>query len=247
MRRILDPPTERLVQRLIRNLPPDEAQRLRFRLRRLSRPVRLGTLRRTSPVSDDFGYDRGTPIDRYYIEHFLAEHRESIRGRVLEVKDGTYTDRFGVGVTERDVIDIDPQNPHATIVTDLAAADDVPDGSFDCFILTQTLHFIYDTSAAVAHAHRILKSGGTLLATVPAISAIMDYEEVADYWRFTPASCSQLFGGVFGRDAVRVRAYGNALAAIAFLAGLASEELRTHELDSYDRRFGMLVAVCATK
>mgnify|MGYP006961430571 CR=1 FL=1 len=27
---------------------------------------------RTEPVSRRFGYDRGTPIDRYYIENFLA-------------------------------------------------------------------------------------------------------------------------------------------------------------------------------
>ena len=33
------------------------------------------------------GRDRGTPIDRHYIERFLDEHRADIRGRVLEVRD----------------------------------------------------------------------------------------------------------------------------------------------------------------
>src|SRR5438552_609525 len=129
MRTSLESAVDTVVNRLLSNLPARHADRLRLRLRRLSRPARLGTLRRTSPISDDFGYDRGTPIDRYYIEQFLAGRREHIRGRVLEVKDETYTNRFGIGVTQRDVIDIVP-NPNATIIANLAAADDVPAGTF---------------------------------------------------------------------------------------------------------------------
>jgi hypothetical protein len=130
MRRILDASTERVVSGLLHNLPTDQVERLRLRLRRLSRPVRLGTLRRTTPISDHFGYDRGTPIDRYYIKRFLGDHREHIRGRVLEVKDGTYTNRFGARVMQQDILDVDPLNPLATIVADLAAADGVPDATF---------------------------------------------------------------------------------------------------------------------
>ena len=33
--------------------------------------VGLGDLNRTSPLSKVFGYDRGGPVDRYYIENFL--------------------------------------------------------------------------------------------------------------------------------------------------------------------------------
>ena len=37
--------------------------------------VDFGSLRRLNPVSTMFGYDRGRPIDRYYIEEdFLARH-----------------------------------------------------------------------------------------------------------------------------------------------------------------------------
>ena len=142
------------------------------RRRRMLRPAWFGTLRRTTPLSDHWGYDRGTPIDRFYIESFLQEHRKDIRGRVLEIKDSTYTDRFGRDVTQRDVLDIDPTNPRATIVADLAAANAIPADQFDCFVLTQTLQFIYDTRAAVASAYRLLRPGGVLLATVPAISRI---------------------------------------------------------------------------
>jgi hypothetical protein len=248
MRRILNLSPERgVVGRLLPRLPPNEAERLRHRLRRYSRPVRLATLRATSPISTDFGYDRGTPIDRYYIERFLSERRDCIRGRVLEVKDTTYTDRFGTAVVQRDVLDVDPLNPLATIVANLANSDEIPDATFDCFILTQTLQYIYETRAALCHARRILKAGGALLATVPAVSPIVDDDGLTDYWRFTPASCTDLFGDIFGGDSIRVRAYGNVLTSIAFLAGFAHEELTAQELETQDARFSMLVSVHAVK
>src|SRR6266508_1565007 len=122
----------------------DKRQRLRKRLRRLTRPAWFGTLRRTTPLSANYGYDRGTPVDRYYIDQFLENHRADIRGRLLEVKDSGYTNRYGHLVTAQDVLDINPANPHATIISDLAAADAISSNTFDCFILTQTLQYIYD-------------------------------------------------------------------------------------------------------
>jgi SAM-dependent methyltransferase len=248
MRRLLDYSLERgVLSRFIAKLPPDEAARLRLRLRRLARPARLGTLRRTSPLSHDYGYDRGNPIDRYYIERFLSGHRSQIRGRVLEVKDSTYTERFGSGVTQKDVLDIDLANPRATIITDLAAADAISEASFDCFILTQTLQLIYDVRSAIAQAYRILKPAGVLLVTVPALSPIVREGPLTDYWRFTNASCAALFSEAFGHEAIDVREYGNVLTAIAFLTGMAYEELSAHELEAQDARFTMLVSVSAVK
>lgn len=199
------------------------------------------------PLSHDFGYDRGTPVDRYYIERFLWAHRGDVRGRVLEVKDSTYTDWLGSDVTEKDVLDVDAANSQATIVADLAAADEIPEGTFDCFILTQTLQLIYDVRSAVAHAYRILKRGGVLLATVPVVSPIVDDDRLTDYWRFTPASCTSLFGDAFGLESIRVRAYGNVLTAVAFLVGLAHEELTARELETHDDRFATLVSIRAAK
>ena len=248
MRRTLDYSLERgALSRLLGRLPPDDAARVQRRLRRLLRPARLGTLRRTTPLSHDFGYDRGTPVDRYFIERFLWTNRSRVRGQVLEVMDSTYTERFGNGVMQKDVLDIDPGNTLATIKTDLARADKIPDATFDCFILTQTLQLIYDVHSAVRHAHRILKQGGALLVTVPTLSPIVDDDHLTDYWRFTPASCTALFGDIFGRESIRVRAYGNVLTSIAFLVGMAHEELSAEELETHDNRFAMLVSVCAVK
>jgi len=228
--------------------PRRAIRRLRQRLRRLTRPAQFGAMRRTRPLSGDFGYDRGTPVDRYYIERFLAEHRNEIRGRVLEVKEPLYTQRFGRDVTRSDVVDIDAGNPRATLVADLAAADALPADAFDCFVLTQTLQLIYRVDAAIRNAHRLLRPGGVLLATVPAVSRLaFPPEQAPDYWRFTAAACSRLFGDVFGPDHVSVRAHGNVLTCTAFLTGMALEELRPSELDAHDPLFPLLVTVRAIK
>jgi len=52
-------------------------------------------LRSVTPLSRGFGSDRGRPIDRHYIEGFLARHATDVRGRVLEFGDDAYTRRFG--------------------------------------------------------------------------------------------------------------------------------------------------------
>lgn len=221
--------------------------RWRKRLQRLRRPAWLGTIRRTTPLSDHYGRDRGTPVDRYYIEQFLAAERAAIRGRVLEVMNRDYTVRFGAAVDRSDVLDIDPDNLDATIIGDLTSADAVPTSSFDCFILTQTLQYIYDLEAAVAHAHRILGPGGTLLCTVPVVSRIDRRELESEYWRLTAAACSRLFGGVFAPDDVVVRGRGNLLSAVAFLVGMAAEELSARELERDDPFFPLIVTVRATK
>src|SRR5829696_5733833 len=73
--------------------------------------VNFGSLRRTAPFSRKWGYDRGTPIDRVYIEEFLARHADDVRGACLEVMNARYTDRFGgARVTRSDVLDINPAN-----------------------------------------------------------------------------------------------------------------------------------------
>jgi SAM-dependent methyltransferase len=221
--------------------------RWRKRLRRLRRPAWLGTIRRTTPLSDHYGRDRGTPVDRYYIEQFLDVERSAITGRVLEVLNRDYTERFGMALERSDVLDVDPGNSDATIIADLAAADAIPTATFDCFILTQTLQYVYDLKAAVLHSHRILRPGGTLLCSVPTLSRIDRFELESEYWRLTAAACGRLFADVFGVDQIQVRARGNVLTSIAFLIGIAAEELSTRELEWDDPFFPLIVTVRATK
>jgi len=221
--------------------------RWRRRLARARRPALLGTLRRTTPMSEHYGRDRGTPIDRYYIDRFLVGERGAIKGTVLEVLNREYTDRFGEGVEHSDVLDIDPANGDATIVADLAAADVIPSDLFDCFVLTQTLQYVYDLEAALGHVHRILRPGGTVLCTVPAVSRIDRRALDSEYWRLTAAACQRLFGDAFAGGEVAVRARGNVLTSIGFLAGMAAEELSARHLERDDPFFPLVVTIRATK
>ena len=232
---------------ILRSVPVPLRRRVRQRVARLVRPAWLRTLQRTTPLSAHWGLERGTPIDRYYIEQFLHHHREDVRGGVLEVKDRRYTTAFGCGVTHSDVLDIDPANPNATIVADLAVARHVDEHQFDCIIVTQTLQFVFDVGSAVRHLHRMLRSGGVLLVTVPSITRTDRLLLSSDYWRFTAATCTRLFGDVFGASNIEVRSRGNVLAATAFLNGMAREELSATDLDTEDPLFPVIVTTRAVK
>jgi glycosyltransferase involved in cell wall biosynthesis len=211
--------------------------------------VDLGSLRRVTPISRDFGYDRGNPVDRTYIERFLEAHKDAVRGRVMEIGDNSYTRQFGGDrVTKSDVLHVNPGAPGATIIGDLSKAGDLPTEAFDCIILTQTLHLIYDFHTALEHVWKSLKPGGVLLATVPGISHL-SFDEWGDrwFWSFTPISARRLFGDVFGAGNAAVESHGNVLTAISHLHGIAAEELRPEELSSDDPHYPVIIAIRATR
>lgn len=203
---------------------------------------------RASPLSRDWGYERGGPLDRTYIEGFLERHASDIRGTVLEVQEADYTCRFGGdAVTRSDVVDLAESNPGATVIADLRFAANIPDGTYDCVILTQTLHVIAQMGEVVAECHRILRTGGVLLVTMPVVSRIcLEYGRDGDFWRVTPAGARQLFEGVFGDD-VSVTPFGNVLTSTAFQYGLGRHEVTAGELAHTDPYNPTLVGVRAVK
>jgi hypothetical protein len=80
---------------------------------------------------------------------------------------------------------------------------------------------------------------------VSQISRAADLEN--DFWRFTADSCSALLNPLFGKENVTLRSYGNVLACIGFLSGMAHEELSAQELNEHDEHFPLIVAVRAVK
>ncbi len=238
--------TKKVVERFV---PLAFCRSIRTWLRRL--PILgWGSFRRLTPVSRVFGFDRGQPIDRYYIETFLFRNSADIQGHILEIGDASYTRLFGGDrVAKSDVLHVTPDNPRATLVGNMATGEGIPSDRFDCMILTQTLPFIYDVQAAVVNAHSALKPSGVLLATLPGISQISRYDmdRWGDYWRFTDASARRLFGSIFGLGNVTVETYGNVMAACAFLHGLAAEELKQAELDYQDPDYQVIITVRAVK
>ncbi len=246
------------VRSLLDTVVPRSARRRVWRvLRRATRwpplgRVRFGSLRRVTSIGGDWGFERGQPVDRYYIERFLESHAADVRGHVLEIGTDMYTRRFGGDrVTRSDVLHVAESHPHVTIIADLADPDPerLPGETFDCFILTQTLHVVYDVRDALRTAHRILKPGGVLLLTAPGLGRISRYDmdRWGDYWRFTSRSLARLLEETFPGSDVAVRAHGNVLAAIAFLHGLSAGELDPSELEHADPDLEVLITARARK
>jgi SAM-dependent methyltransferase len=216
--------------------------------RTLTRPEGL-TLNDVGPVSRSFGEDRGLPIDRYYINQFLNSQSHLITGTVLEIADDKYSKQFGKNVSKYEVLHINNDNPKATIIGDLAAIDTLPEDAIDCFICTQTFNFIYNFSDAIKGAHQLLKPGGYLLATLagPCQISRYDMDRWGDYWRFTTASAKRSFEAVFGKENVAVDYYGNCLAAVSLIRGIATEEIATEKLDEKDADYEVIITVVARK
>jgi glycosyltransferase involved in cell wall biosynthesis len=210
--------------------------------------VRFGSLRRTTPISEVFGFDRGRPIDRHYIESFLSRCAADVHGHVLEFADDEYTRRFGGSHVDRsDVLAVEDTNPDATIIGELASADHIPSNAYDCIICTQTLQLVYDVRAGIRTLHRVLKPNGVLLATVPGITPIRADAGWDWYWSFTPLAVKRLLEEVFPAENLSVRGWGNVLSAVAFLEGLAIEELRPSELEHNDPAYPVTIGIRAVK
>lgn len=232
----------RIIRDLIKaRMSPRALVRLRCLERGLPIP-RWGNLRRVRPFSDNFGFERGTPLDRYYLHGFLDRHRSLITGRVLEIQNSDYTRRFGQTVHAAHSIDIIPTfNP--TYVCDLAQSGHViPDATYDCFLLPNTLCVLRDIEGCLRHALRVIRPGGVILATTAALVPLTG--DAPDYWHLSAAGWREVAGRAWGRAGdFHIEAHGNCLAAVAAMLGLAHEELDPSELDVNDPRFPVLVTV----
>jgi len=220
------------------------------KITRLKQPVLFNDMNRAEPISKVFGIDRGTPIDRYYIDQFLKSHSSDIKGRVLEISDDYYSRKFGSDhVDTYEILNASQDSCNAVIVGDLTDKSTLLAGEIDCFICTQTFNFIFDVEKAVAGAHHLLKPGGVILATVAGLSQISRYDmdRWGDYWRFTSASVQRVFEKVFGDD-VDVKSYGNLLAACALLQGVSVEDLPNNALlDENDPDYQVIITIVARK
>ena len=195
---------------------------------------------RVRPYSELYGANRGTPLDRVYVERFLALHADAIHGEVLEVNDDNYTRRFGTSY-RANVVDIRATNRRATIIADLCEPESLPREQFDCVILTQTLQFLVDPVAALTNLEASLVPGGVLLITVPAVSRL-DLAD-RDYWRWTPLGLETLCRTALPDADVSVCAYGNAGTGAAFFVGLSAENVGRRVLGRDDPKFP--VTICA--
>lgn len=228
---------------------------INFFTKRLKRAITKAdwhNLRTLTPISSVFGFDRGTPIDRFYIEHFLGQRAELIKGMVCEVGDVFYARKYGGKDSTNEVFKYSNGAwglSGGVLAGDLTKINSLPPGRYDCFIGTQVLNFVYDVKAAVKGIHYLLKPGGVAFLSVAGITQISAYdrERWGDYFRFTDQSLKKLLEDEFGRENVNVVAFGNILAAVAILHGIASEELERNELLFSDDVYQVTICAVAKK
>lgn len=211
--------------------------------------VNSGDFERLTPLSDDFGFDRGGAIDRFYIENFVDKNRAFVKGTVLEIGDNEYTLRYGNDlVSKSDILHVDASNTKATYVGDITNVPQIPSEYFDCIIFTQTLHLIYDFKSALRTCYRILKPGGTLLLTVPGITQV-DRGLWKDYWlwSFTDTAMKKVMTETFNGSEVEINTHGNVRVASAFLYGMGLPELSRKTLEYNDPSYQVIITVKAIK
>ena len=200
------------------------------------------------PVSKRFGQERGTPIDRFYIERFLAAHRKYIKGTVMEIAEKRYIKMFSEDVSEAIILHVNGWG-EGVMKGNLATGEGIEADRVDCMICTQTIQFIYDIHNVVKNVYKLLKPGGMVMLTASAISQISlyDYKNWGEYWRFTDQSMKKLLAEVFEESQIEVYSYGNMKAAMAFMFGVCQEEMNLADLEYYDEQFPMIIAAIARK
>ena len=223
---------------------PRATVRLRSLIRGYGRP-RWGNLRRTVPFSVTYGFERGTPVDRHYLNAFLTRQQPLITGDVLEVQTDAHTHRFGHDVRRADTFDIVP-SADLTYVCDFAHCERViPDHAYDCLLLPNTLPHFRELGSALSNAIRVVRPGGTILASAAGLLPLTG--DVPDYWRLSPDGWRERLSAAWPGAALEIAGHGNCLTAVAAQLGLALEELSRDELDAHDPRYPVLTTiVCRT-
>jgi hypothetical protein len=226
---ILDPRIGNTLSRLRHRIMPTMAQK-----------------REGEPLSRVFGLDRGQPIDRMWIESFLARHGAPISGKAVEVGGTHYARRFYPNCTAYCLRLSDNGSPNC-VVCDLEAGDKGLMETFDVFVATQVFNFIFETRAALRHTASMLKPEGFLVGSVAAITQVSRYD--ADRWghffSFTRPAWERLLEEVF--EEVRVESYGNVDVACAFLNGLSVEDVPPSLLEYHDPDYPVVLCFKASR
>lgn len=231
-------------RRLKQIIGPRWASRARCLMRGKGLP-RWGNLRRTAPFSTSFGFDRGTPVDRYYLHRFLEAHRGSITGDVLEIQSPGYTERYGHDVRRAHTVDIDPRFVPTHLVDLARSRGVIPDAAYDCVLLPNSLSVLRDVESCLAQTLRIVRPGGVILASASVFVPLVP--DAGDYWRMSLAGWTEVLGRVWQDAEVGIDTHGNCLAAVAAMLGLAAEEISEEELDVTDPRYPVLITVRAQR
>lgn len=222
-------------------LPPSRSARL------TESAVPHAGLFRGTPINRDWGWGKGTPLDRPFIEHFIKTHCGDIRGRVLEVKEPEYCRLYARPGAQVDILDLNPDNKIANIIDDLQYCNKIADNTYDCVLLTQVLQFVPDVDKALSAVARILRPGGILLVTVCGITQTGHEEEGAFHWAFFAAGLRHALARYFDPRKLVIDSHGNAGLAASFLMGLTEQQVPPELLSVNDPEYAIVITGRAVK
>lgn len=128
--------------------------------------------------------------DRYLLDKQIKKAGKYITGRVLDVGAGEFN-RYSGYFKFLEYVRMDPRHvEHADVV---GSADNIPlpDQSFDSVVCTQVFEHLEFPEKSAHEIHRVLKTGGHLLVTVPQMNEL--HEEPYDFFRYTKFGLRSLF------------------------------------------------------
>jgi SAM-dependent methyltransferase len=149
-------------------------------------------------------------------KRFLMPHLTEMKGSVLDVGCGEMPFRGLLPEAARYTgLDVPAAGDfgmgrHPEIVDFDGVTIPFPDASQDHILCTEVLEHVEDPVALIAEMHRVLRPGGTLVATVPFAARV--HHAPHDYHRFTRYRLVRMFPGFEG---VAVEERGDDLAVIA--------------------------------
>ena len=202
-------------------------------------------------ISNDYGDSRGTPITRFYIQHFFLNLIPFDWGNCLEFEDNRYIDHFGKNVAKNITFKLSNEYSKQDnfIYGDLTNFSILPKEKFDLIVCTNVLNFIFDVESAIKGIHKMLKKNGKCIVTVDGPSSHIsryDMDRWGDFWRFTNLSAKRLFE----RSNFKIEqstTYGNPYACSAQLNGFSIQDIDQSKLLPSEEDYQLLIALLVTK
>jgi len=184
-------------------------------------------------LSNYFGADRGTPVDRVLMMNYLEKFQDfSMNGEVLEFADSNISDSLFPNAEKYIFIFSEGVRPQERnnfeIVGDLnLCPDDELLGKFKCIISTQVLAFTKNPFLVADSLILMLSDGGKLIGTEPFMSKISQYDDArwGDYFRFTAKGLEAIFANKSLRKITKeICPLGNYRSTQASSQGLVKED-----------------------
>jgi len=153
--------------------------------------IDFGDFKRPVPFCPQFGGFRGSPVDRYYLDQFVAEIRSEVKGVTLEI-GGSKANRELYNFTNTtSYLAMDLQGEGLDIIGDAHDTKAVDESSLDTVVLFNVLEHCERPWVVVDNIYQWLKPRGEVFCMVPNAQRVHRLPQ--DYWRILPDAMNSLF------------------------------------------------------